>query len=147
MGYGRNAAIVVIVLCVFGFALQPNFRFYRKQNEDASLELQDRVHAEALVRKYDIPEHGRYLILVSDDREDTSTDGPFRQVRLGYVWHLLEYMLDPSFITGQYASKVNPENLEEFDYVLLFDETEAGRQLLVDAFGESEDDVICVYER
>lgn len=43
--------------------------------------------------------------------------------------------------------KVNPENLEEFDYVLLFDETEAGRQLLVDAFGESEDDVICVYER
>lgn len=147
MGYGRNAAIVVIVLCVFGFALQPNFRFYRKQSEDTSLELQDRVHAEALVRKYDIPEHGRYLILVSDDREDTSTDGPFRQVRLGYVWHLLEYMLDPSFITGQYASKVNPENLEEFDYVILFDETEAGRQLLVDAFGESEDDVICVYER
>ena len=143
----RSAAVTVMLLAFFCVALQPNFHYYRKQSMEASPELQDRVRAEALMNAYGIPENQKYLILVSDDRENKEIDGPFRQVRLGYVWHLFEYLLDPAYITGQYASQVRPEELEEFDHVILFDETEAGRQLLIDAFGETEEDVICVYER
>ena len=118
-----------------------------KQDRQSSLELQDRVRAEKLVSEYGIPEQGKYLIVVSDDRENKAIDGPFREVRRGYVWHLLEYLLDPEEITVQYASQVTPDDTEQFGYVILFDETEAGRQFLIDVFDESEENVVCVYER
>ncbi|MBQ2880552.1 MAG: hypothetical protein IJE27_07650 [Anaerotignum sp.] len=144
---GRRIAIAVVVLGVFCVALQPNFHFYMKQDRQSSLELQDRVRAEKLVSEYGIPEQGKYLIVVSDDRENKAIDGPFREVRRGYVWHLLEYLLDPEEITVQYASQVTPDDTEQFGYVILFDETEAGRQFLIDVFDESEENVVCVYER
>lgn len=137
-----NITTVICAVIIFCNILQPNFNFYERQDKTSSINLQDRARAEALVNEYYIPEHGKCLVLVSDNRVFQFFPYPIKNVQHFYLEFLIGYMLDSSQIKCINVSEIDSLNYDQFDYLILFDETSEGRELFINKFGEAEKEVI-----
>ena len=129
-GKQRYGLVFAVILTVFTLQLTmktvgPNFRYYHRQ----SLEGTERAKFDRLIEDYGLWSEDRYLVLVSKEREDA-----------GYLHWLTTYLLDPEKFLVADVSYVT-EKLEEndFNFVIMFEDTEINREDLETQFGITEE--------
>ena len=129
-GKQRYGLVLAVILTVFTLQLtmttvKPRFYFYSKQ----SLEGTERAKFDRLIEDYGLWPEDRYLVLVSKEREDA-----------GYLHWLTTYLLDPEKFLVADVSYVT-EKLEEndFNFVIMFEDTEINREYLETQFGITEE--------
>lgn len=129
-GKQRYGLAFAVILTVFTLQLTmktvgPNFHFYSRQ----SLEGTERAKFDRLIEDYCLWPEDRYLVLVSKERNDA-----------GYLHWLTTYLLDPEKFLVADVSYVT-EKLEEndFNFVIMFEDTEINREYLETQFGITEE--------
>ena len=129
-GKQRYGLVFAVILTVFTLQLTmktvgPNFHFYSRQ----SLEGTEREKFDRLIEDYGLWPEDRYLVLVSKERNDA-----------GYLHWLTTYLLDPEKFLVADVSYVT-EKLEEndFNFVIMFEDTEINREYLETQFGITEE--------
>lgn len=125
--YGMFFSVIlaVISLQLTVLAVNPNFGYYTRQ----SLENTERAKYDRLIEDYGLWPEDKYLVLVSEERDDA-----------GYLYWLTSYLLDPEkFLIADlsYVKKELEEN--DFNFVIMFEDTEINREYLVTQFGISEE--------
>lgn len=137
---------VCVYLAMICFVMQPHFQYYLKQNPEGSQELRDREKMEFLMEEYQIEQYRTYAVIISEDRIDKTKEGYQQLLEVGYLKYMLQYELDSDHVKITYGPDLGVSDIEGYDYVILYDETEEGRALLNEMFGEREKSVICTFE-
>ena len=126
---GRDHRIKSVVLAgclLIGVtaALQPHYSYYTRK----SLHGTEREKYDRLVSDYVLEEKRNYLILVDEDRE-----------KYDYLYWMTQYLLAPENVAFAAPSTVAELGDRNFDYVILFDDTESNRTYLSTQFGITEE--------
>ena len=125
--YGIAAAVILAAfsLQLTVFAVNPSFSYYRKQ----TLENTERAKYDRLIEDYNLWPEDRYLILVSKERKDE-----------GYLHWMTTYLLDPEKFTIADVSYIKEKIDEnEFNFIIMFEDTEVNREYLEQQFGITEE--------
>lgn len=99
------------------YMISPDFSLFEKQR----LENTERYQFDQLIGTYDLPIGADYLILTSNDRDDS-----------GYLFYLSRYLLSPSSLKILPESKLDTIDPFDYDYVIAFEETEGTKAFLSD---------------
>lgn len=119
------AILAVLMLQLTGAVVNPQYDYYSRQ----SLEGTERARFDRLIEAYGLWPEDRYLILVSEERDDA-----------GYLHWLTYYLLDPEEVViadVPYVMEELDEN--EFNFVIMFEDTEINREYLKTQFGITEE--------
>lgn len=100
---------LLAVLVLSYYVIDPNFSSFHKQQ----LENTDRLKFDQLIEQYQIPSGADYLILTSEDRNDS-----------GYLFFMSQYLLSSHTVAVQPGKDLNTIDLSQYNYIIVFEETE-----------------------
>lgn len=117
------------------FSLTPYIGTYKPQQLSPE---QDRVKMHRLIEDYDIPLKATYIIVLDDDYGKQMS---FR--------HMARYVLDSEDVKARYLSDLKEQEhlFNEYEYLIIFHETEPVVQYITETFGENTPQVINLFNR
>lgn len=125
----RSAAIPAVIFLLMCISLSPNFAYYKKQ----SLNGTERAHFDAIIERHNIQPGKRYLILTSEDRNDS-----------GYLYFMTEYLFMPSVSAIDPVSVIDENWRDMYDYIIVFEATEENKQHMLEHFGDENLEAVCL---
>lgn len=126
----KNRIVVAVMTAALtlqftGFVVAPQFDYYTRQ----SLENTERAKYNRLIKDYALWPEDRYLVLVSEERDD-----------MGYLHWMTSYLLDPEKFLVADLTYIREEQIEnDFNFVIMFEDTEINRTYLETQFGITEE--------
>lgn len=128
VGSFAKIGTLLAALVLSFYMISPNFSFFEKQR----LENTERYKFDQLIAQYDLPNGANYLILTSEERNDS-----------GYLFYLSRYLLSPGSLSILPESKLDTIDPFAFDYVIAFEETEGTKAFLSELSPDGEA-VVCL---
>lgn len=122
-----SISLSVLVLLVLFQATEPNLSYLHKQ----TLAGTEREKFDYLVEGYGVLPKSRYAVIVSNIRHD-----------FGYLDHLIAYSLNPQSYTILQDTNLKDTNWSEYDYIIVYEETENARAYLSEHFPETTEPVV-----
>lgn len=115
-----SAAVLAAALVLSYRIISPDFSSLQKQQLAGT----ERQKYDQLIAQYDIPSGGSYLVLTRADRNDA-----------GYLYHLTQYLLNAQTVKVLPGTKLDTIELSDYDYVIVFEETEEASALMTQLTG------------
>jgi len=125
-----NIALLLLTFALSSAALSPHLAYYKRQNSENT----DRAHYDALIEEHKIRSNASYLIIMDESRND-----------YGYLKFMTRYLLSSSELLVVPPSQLTRNLAEEYDYVILFDESSEGRSFMAELTDYDGQPVICRY--
>ena len=115
-----SAAALAAGLILSFYIIRPDFSSLQKLHLAGT----DRQKYDQLIAQYDIPSGGSYLVLTRADRNDS-----------GYLHYLTLYLLNAQTVRVLPSTKLDTIELSDYDYVIVFEETEEASTLMTQLTG------------